>query len=209
MDLVAELTGHRLLAIVRGRDADASYRALVTLAEEGVRLMEVSLSGADAAAVLRRAAGALGPDVRLGAGTVLSVEDARLAADAGVDFVVSPALGPGIEYAAGLGLPCLPGALTPTEVTTAWRAGAPAVKVFPASVFGPSYVRALGDPLPQVPLVPVGGVSIEDMAAYLAAGAIAVGVGSPLLGDAPHGGDLGALRQRVREALDAVAEFRP
>lgn len=208
MDLIAELTANRLLAIVRGRDADASYRAVLTLAEEGIRLMEVSLAGAGGASVLGRAADQLGTEVRLGAGTVLTTEDARLAADAGAQFLVSPALTPGIEHAASLGLPWLPGALTPTEVAAACRAGAPAVKVFPASVFGPSYVRALRDPLPQVPLVPVGGVAIEDMPTYLEAGAVAVGVGSPLLGDAPHGGDLGDLRERVRRALDAVAEFR-
>jgi 2-dehydro-3-deoxyphosphogluconate aldolase/(4S)-4-hydroxy-2-oxoglutarate aldolase len=103
------------------------------------------------------------------------------------------------------GIPVLAGALTPTEVVTAMRLGATAVKLFPASFGGPAYLRALRDPLPGVPVVPVGGVDASLAAEYLAAGAVAVGVGSPLVGDAARGGDLDALRARAVEFL-TVAE---
>lgn len=205
MDLRAELAGRRLMAIVRGRDPEASYRSVMVLAEEGVTMMEVSLSSAEGISVLRRCARSLGPDVLLGAGTVLTGSDVDDAVDAGARFLVSPALGEGMEKGARLGLPILPGALTPTEILSAWRLGAAAVKLFPASVFGPDYVGALRQPLPEVPVVPVGGVGLDDIGRYLSAGAVAVGVGSPLLGDAPHGGDPEALRGRVRRVLEAVA----
>jgi 2-dehydro-3-deoxyphosphogluconate aldolase / (4S)-4-hydroxy-2-oxoglutarate aldolase len=103
-------------------------------------------------------------------------------------------------------VPVVPGALTPSEVAAAWAAGAAAVKVFPVSaVGGPAYLKAVLAPLPEVPLVPTGGVGIDDIAAYLAAGAVAVGIGSPLLGDAGEaGGDLDGLRDRARRAAAAA-----
>lgn len=205
MDLRAELAGRRLMAIVRGRDPEASYRSVMILAEEGVRIMEVSLSSAEGISVIRRCARSLGPDVLLGAGTVLTESDVAESVDAGATFLVSPALGEGMEEGARRGLPILPGALTPTEILSAWQLGPAAVKVFPASVFGPGYVSALREPLPHVPMVPVGGVGLDDIGRYLSAGAVAVGVGSPLLGDAPHGGDPEALRGRIRRVLEAVA----
>ncbi|GAA4700400.1 bifunctional 4-hydroxy-2-oxoglutarate aldolase/2-dehydro-3-deoxy-phosphogluconate aldolase [Phytohabitans rumicis] len=205
MDLRRLLEKHRLVAIVRGRDADAATRSVIALVESGIALVEVSLTTADATAVISRARAALGPEAALGAGTVCTADDARAAADVGASFVVTPGYGPGVEEAARLRLPSLVGALSPTEVISAAAGGAAAVKLFPASVGGPAYLRALRDPFPQVPFVPVGGVDAEAARAYLDAGAIAVGVGSPLLGDAPHGGDLTALRTRVKVFLDAIA----
>ncbi|WP_218041517.1 bifunctional 4-hydroxy-2-oxoglutarate aldolase/2-dehydro-3-deoxy-phosphogluconate aldolase [Acrocarpospora macrocephala] len=196
------LRARRLLAIVRGDDPAAALRSIDVLADEGVTLMEVSLSGAGALTVIRKAAAALGADVRLGAGTVLTARDAVAARDAGATFVVTPGLGDGVAEALRLGLPVLAGALTPTEVIAAVAQGATAVKLFPASSGGVPYLRALRDPFPAVPFVPVGGVGLDSVRDYLAAGAIAVGVGSPLLGDAPSGGDLAALRRRARAALD-------
>ena len=103
-------------------------------------------------------------------------------------------------------LPTLAGVLTPTEIETAVRAGASMVKIFPASLGGPGYLAALRQPYPDVPMVPVGGVGLDDVPAYLARGATAVGVGSPLLRDAADGGDLGALAARAREFVTAAAE---
>ncbi|MEV6984004.1 bifunctional 4-hydroxy-2-oxoglutarate aldolase/2-dehydro-3-deoxy-phosphogluconate aldolase [Sphaerisporangium sp. NPDC051017] len=203
------LRSRRLLAIVRGSDPDAALRAIEVLAEEGVTMMEVSLSGADALTVVRKAAAALGtgaggPGVHLGAGTVLTARDATAARDAGATFIVTPGLGAGVTEAIRLGLPVLAGALTPTEVIAAVEQGAAAVKLFPASAGGVPYLRALRDPFPAVPFVPVGGVGLDSVQEYLEAGAIAVGLGSPLLGDAANGGDLSELRRRVRTALDLV-----
>ncbi|MDQ7903225.1 bifunctional 4-hydroxy-2-oxoglutarate aldolase/2-dehydro-3-deoxy-phosphogluconate aldolase [Phytohabitans sp. ZYX-F-186] len=205
MDLRGLLEQHRLVAIVRGRDADAATRSVVALVEAGVPLVEVSLTTVGAEAVIERARAELGPEVALGAGTVCTAVDAMRAAEAGATFVVTPGYGPGVDEATRLGLPALVGALSPTEVIAATGAGATAVKLFPASVGGPAYLKALRDPFPDVSFVPVGGVDAELARGYLAAGAIAVGVGSPLLGDAPHGGDVAALHERAKRFLDAVA----
>lgn len=193
-----DLTEHRLLAIVRGPDREAALNTVLTLAEEGVRLTEVSLVTAGALEVIREARAALGPGAHLGAGTVVTADDARRAAEAGASFLVTPAVSEAVGAGAALGLPVLAGALTPTEVVAACAAGAAAIKLFPASLGGVRHLRALRDPFPGIPFVPVGGVGPAEAADYLAAGAVAVGVGSPLVGDAAAGGDLDALRARVR-----------
>ena len=199
------LERHRLLAIIRGRDPEAAVRTAEVLVECGVALLEVSLSGADALSVLSRLGRSLPATVRLGAGTVLDAADARAVHDAGASFVVTPALGEGVTTAVELGMPVLAGAMTPTEFLGAVRAGATAVKVFPAGGLGARHVRALGDPFPGVPLVPVGGIGLADVASYLDAGAVGVGVGSPLTGDAPHGGDLADLASRAEAFVAAVS----
>jgi 2-dehydro-3-deoxyphosphogluconate aldolase/(4S)-4-hydroxy-2-oxoglutarate aldolase len=204
MNLLDELRTHRLLAIVRGPDPDAALAAVLTLADSGVALIEVSLTGADALGTIRRARAALGPGFGLGAGTVLTVDDARSAADAGATFLVTPALAPSLGEAGRLGLPVLAGALTPTEVVQAGSGGAAAVKLFPASLGGPDYLGALRDPFPHTAFVPVGGVDADGARRYLDRGAVAVGVGSPLLGDALRGGDPAALRDRAAAFLAAV-----
>ncbi|MGA6161363.1 bifunctional 4-hydroxy-2-oxoglutarate aldolase/2-dehydro-3-deoxy-phosphogluconate aldolase [Amycolatopsis magusensis] len=204
MELRQLLEQHRLMAIVRGRDPEASVRTAGVLVEAGVRLLEVSLTSADALRVLEATASVVGGRAHLGAGTVLSAEDARRARDAGATFAVTPALGEGVTAAVELGMPVLAGAMTPTEVLAAHRAGATAVKLFPAGALGPDYVRALGDPFPGIGLVPVGGVGADQIPAYFEAGALAVGVAGPLAGDAPHGGDLDALRTRAAAFLAAV-----
>lgn len=141
------------------------------------------------------------------AGTVLRAADADAAAAAGASFAVTPAVGEGVTRAIERGMPVLAGALTPTELWQAHLLGATAVKIFPAAQYGPGYVRALRDPFPDVPLVPVGGVDAEHPGEYLRAGAVAVGIGSPLTGDAPHGGGLAALRERARRFREAVAPW--
>jgi 2-dehydro-3-deoxyphosphogluconate aldolase/(4S)-4-hydroxy-2-oxoglutarate aldolase len=205
VNLLDTLRAHRLLAIVRSDDPDAALAAVLTLADSGVMLIEVSFTGTDALGVLRRARAALGADHGLGAGTVLTVDEARQAAAAGAGYLVTPALAPSLAEAGRLGLPVLAGALTPTEVVQADTGGATAVKLFPASLGGPDYLGALRDPFPRTPFVPVGGVNADSARGYLDRGAIAVGVGSPLLGDAARGGDLSALRRRAADFLAAVA----
>ncbi|MFH9729725.1 bifunctional 4-hydroxy-2-oxoglutarate aldolase/2-dehydro-3-deoxy-phosphogluconate aldolase [Streptomyces sp. NPDC017260] len=197
-DFTARLSRDRLAAIVRGRSADAALRTVLTLVEEGVGLVEVSLSTDDACGVIARAARAVGGDAGVGVGTVVARDDLLRAQDAGATWVVTPAGGEVVSAAAQQGLPVLAGALTPTEAAAAMAAGATAVKLFPASLGGPAYLRALKDPFPDMPLVPVGGVDADLAPDYFAAGALAVGVGSPLVGDAAHGGDLDGLRERAR-----------
>ncbi|WP_108988374.1 bifunctional 4-hydroxy-2-oxoglutarate aldolase/2-dehydro-3-deoxy-phosphogluconate aldolase [Streptomyces coelicoflavus] len=210
MDLRATLAAHRLVAIVRGDDADAALRTVLTLAEEGVELIEVSLTGKDALLVIERARAALGPGRPLGAGTVLTADDAVAAHRAGADFAVTPGLGEGVVAAREQGMPVLAGVMTPTDVITARTLGATALKIFPAAqAGGPAYVKALRGPFPHEILVPVGGVDEAAARAHLAAGATAVGVGSPLIGDAADGGSLDALRARARAFRAAVGEVRP
>ncbi|MDG4830146.1 bifunctional 4-hydroxy-2-oxoglutarate aldolase/2-dehydro-3-deoxy-phosphogluconate aldolase [Solwaraspora sp. WMMD1047] len=205
MNLRETLSRHRLLAVVRGDDPDAALRSILTLAEAGITLIEVSLTARDAIGVLVRARAELGPDAPLGAGTVLTEADVVQVEQAGVSFVVLPGLAPAVAECVRLGLPALVGALTPTEVVTASLAGASAVKLFPASLGGVGYLRTLREPFPDVPFVPFGGIDVGLAAEYLAAGALAVGVGGPLLGDAPRGGDLAALRTRAAAFRAAVA----
>ncbi|WP_406438834.1 bifunctional 4-hydroxy-2-oxoglutarate aldolase/2-dehydro-3-deoxy-phosphogluconate aldolase [Streptomyces sp. NBC_01613] len=208
MDLRAALTAHRLVAIVRGDNPAAALRTVLTLAAEGIELIEVSLTGKDALGVIEQARQALGPDRPLGAGTVLTADDARAAHRAGADFAVTPALGEGVGAARELGMPVLAGVLTPTEIVTARGLGAAALKIFPAAeAGGPAYLKALRGPFPHEPFVPVGGVDEAAARGYLAAGAVAVGVGSPLIGDAADGGSVSELRARARAFRAVVAEF--
>ena len=191
----------RLLAIIRGTDSTASVHTAVALVEEGVTYLEVSLNTPDAIDVIAAVRREVGDRASIGAGTVLTGDDAARVADAGGQFLVTPAVTAAVDSGVLLGLPVLAGALTPTEAVSAMDRGATAIKLFPASLGGPAYLSALRDPFPAIPFIPVGGVSAEAAADYLERGAVAVGVGSPLIGDAASGGDVDALRQRAREFL--------
>ena len=206
MHLVESLRRQRLLAIVRGKDPVAALRTVHTLVEEGIVAVEISLTTTDALAVIRLARAELGPDALLGAGTVRSAADAALAVDAGASYLVTLAL---VDGLAPYGVPVLMGALTPSEIEAALARGADAIKLFPGSLGGPGYLRALRDPFPEVPFVPVGGVDAQAARDYLARGALAVGVGSPLVGDAADGGDLDRLRARAAEFRSVAAGEMP
>ncbi|MEV1328010.1 bifunctional 4-hydroxy-2-oxoglutarate aldolase/2-dehydro-3-deoxy-phosphogluconate aldolase [Micromonospora costi] len=208
LDLTAELTDARILAVIRGTSTAGAIAAGAALLEEGVRIVEVALTTPDAPkaiAALRETAPA---GSLVGAGTVLTVADVADVAAAGAQFVVTPAVVESIPEAARRGLPVAAGAFTPTEAYTATRMGASVVKLFPASVGGPGYLKAVRDPFPDIPFVAVGGVGFDDVPRYLAVGAIAVGVGGPLVGDAASGGDVDALRERARTYLEAVSGWR-
>jgi 2-dehydro-3-deoxyphosphogluconate aldolase/(4S)-4-hydroxy-2-oxoglutarate aldolase len=205
-DLLEGIAATRLLAILRGSDSAATVAAALTLIDEGVRYLEVSLNTADALGTIETIVRMAGGRARIGAGTVLTASDAHRVRDAGAEFVVTPAVTEGVDAAVAAGLPVVAGALTPTECVAALARGAVAVKLFPASAGGPEYLSALRDPLPGVPFIPVGGVDANAAAEYLSRGAVAVGVGSPLLGDAVHaGGDLSALRERARRFITTTA----
>ncbi|MFF0370681.1 bifunctional 4-hydroxy-2-oxoglutarate aldolase/2-dehydro-3-deoxy-phosphogluconate aldolase [Micromonospora sp. NPDC005087] len=208
LDLTGELAAARLLGIIRGTDTAASIATGVALLQEGVRIVEVALTTPGALRVIEAIRAAAPVGALVGAGTVLTAADVADVAAAGAHFVVTPAVVDSIPEAVRRGLPVAAGALTPTEAYTAVRMGAAAVKLFPASLGGPAYLRALRDPFPELPLLAVGGVGLAEMPAYLDAGAIAVGVGGPLVGDAASGGDLDALRARARGYLTA-ATHRP
>lgn len=195
---VSELGRAKVMAIIRGSDPAAAEATALALFDEGVRFVEVTLTTPSALDVIARVRAVAGPEVRLGAGTVLSAADVESAVAAGADFVVTPAMAPSVAAAAERAVPCAAGAFTATEAYSAVSAGASVVKLFPASLGGPEYLKALRDPFPDMAFMAVGGVSAEVAPAYLRAGALAVGVGGPLVGDAASGGDLGALRERAR-----------
>ncbi len=203
-----ELTASGLVAIVRGTDGRAAARAALAVMDEGFRYVEIALTTPGALAAIADARAAAPDGCLVGAGTVLTGSDVDDVADAGGQFIVTPALAESIEVGVGAGLPVLAGAFTPTEALQAMSRGATAVKLFPASAGGPAYLKALRDPFPHIPFIAVGGVGLKEAPAFWAAGAVAVGPGGPLIGDAASGGDLGALRARAR-AFVALAAGRP
>lgn len=176
MELVETLRDDRVLVVVRAArvaDADGLAHALL---EHDLRCVEITLTAANALAAISAATAA---GAHVGVGTVLTAEQVREAVDAGARFVVTPAWSADVvETCHELDVPVLPGALTPSEVVRAWRAGAAVVKLFPAGLGGPRYLADLVAPLPDVPLLPSGGVGVENAAAFIAAGAIAVSAGS-------------------------------
>lgn len=203
-EFLTELAQERLLVIIRGADPEAAVATSLVLLRSGIRFLEVSLVTADALGVIAEVARSAPDGAAIGAGTVLTRDDVTRAAEAGARFMVTPAVTESVAESVAVGIPVLAGAFTPTEALTAMWLGAAAVKLFPSALGGPAYLRALREPLPDVPFVPVGGVDVSLAAEYLAVGAIAVGVGSPLVGDAARGGDLDALRARAAAFL-AVA----
>jgi 2-dehydro-3-deoxyphosphogluconate aldolase/(4S)-4-hydroxy-2-oxoglutarate aldolase len=144
----------------------------------------------------------------LGAGTVLTRDDVARVESVGGQFIVTPAVVESLDEAVCRSLPSVVGALSPTEIVTARTRGASVVKLFPASVGGPAYLKAVRDPLPDVPILAVGGVGLEEARAFLQVGALGVGVGGPLVGDAASGGDLDALRARARAFLELVTDLQ-
>jgi 2-dehydro-3-deoxyphosphogluconate aldolase/(4S)-4-hydroxy-2-oxoglutarate aldolase len=200
----------RVVAILRSENAERAEEVVAVLLENGIRSLELTLTTKGALDVMERLASTVPDGTDLGMGTVLTAADVDRAVDSGARFVVSPSVVPAvIEAAARHGIASYPGALTPTEIHTAWSAGASAVKLFPGGALGPAYLKAVRAPLPDVPLVPTGGVDVEAVGTWLDAGAVAVGLGSPLIGDAlTPSGDLDALAERARAVCAAVEARR-
>ncbi len=173
LKMVAELG---LLAVLRAPDPDGARRAIDALVGVGVRGIEVTYSTPDATAVIAAVSKDYGEDVVLGAGTVTTAAQASEAAEAWAGFLVSPGLDDAVVAAMlATGLATMAGALTPTEVMRATRLGVDVVKVFPGSLGGPSYMRSLRGPFPDIPFMPTGEVSVTNVGDWFAAGAVAVG----------------------------------
>ena len=165
----------RVIAVLRGMDPDRVDSVAGVLARSGVRVVEVTMDSPGAVESIQRIAHS---DSIIGAGTIMSIAEAEAAISAGATFLVAPHTDQSVaRWAVELGIPMIPGAFTPTEVMGAWSAGVAAVKVFPASVGGPGLLKALLGPLGGIPLIPTGGITAENAAAFLAAGAVAVGLG--------------------------------
>lgn len=190
-----------IVAIVRVPSLDDADAIIDVLIEAGIEVLEFTLDSPDALRTIERAATRTGSHAAVGAGTVLEVAEVEQAAEAGAAFCVSPDTEPGvIARTVELGLTSIPGAFSPTEIRTALRAGADLVKLFPAGTSGPSHLRALRGPFLDVPFVPTGGIGLDDLASFRAAGATAVGLGSALV---RADGNARALRRRSERAVAA------
>jgi 2-dehydro-3-deoxyphosphogluconate aldolase/(4S)-4-hydroxy-2-oxoglutarate aldolase len=209
--VIQQIKDTGIIPVVRASSADEAMRAIDAIRAGGISVLEITMTVPGAVSVIEKVAARYGAEALVGAGTVLDAETARECISAGANFVVSPALNfEVIDCCSHYGIVVMPGALTPTEVVQAWNAGADLVKVFPANaVGGPSYLKALKAPLPQIDLVPTGGVSLNTAGDFIKAGASALGVGTDLV-------DLKALREgkdsliteRARQFVEIVRTAR-
>ena len=210
-EILTWITGVGIVPVVRASSAEAAIHAVEALHAGGITVAEVTMTVPGAVKALEKLADGLGGKVLLGAGTVLDPETARACMLAGAEFLVSPSLRLSvIQIARRYAKPVFPGALTPTEVLTAWEAGADAVKVFPCgNVGGAKYIKALKGPFPQIEMVPTGGVNLETAADFLKAGACALGVGGELV-DAKSikEGKFEVITERAKQYLAVVAKAR-
>lgn len=200
-----------IVPIVRVSSFEGAIRSVQAIYNGGIRAAEITMTTPGALKALEKLTDEFGDKVVLGAGTVLDPETARACILAGAEFLVTPALKVAtIEVARRYSKVILPGALTPTEVLTAWEAGADMIKVFPCgNVGGPKYIKALKAPLPQVEMVPTGGVNLETTADFLKAGASAVAVGGEMV-DAKtvKEGRFEVIEERARQYLAVIAKAR-
>jgi len=207
LDLPARTAAAKLIVVLRAPDAADYDGVLDVLVDAGIRSVELTLTTPGTLERLPDLLARFGAAADIGVGTVVDGEQLNAAVRAGAHYLVTPIADPELVTAATrAGVPIVPGGLTPTELFGAWRAGAAAVKIFPANVVGAGYLKDLRGPFPGIAAVPSGGVDLAGASAWLAAGAAAVSVGGPLLGDALRGGDLAALRDRAAEFVALCGE---
>lgn len=198
-----------VVAILRGVDPDSVVDVATAIVDGGVTALEVTADSPQPTEMISTLADIF-DDVAVGAGTVLDSETARAVQLAGAEFIITPTVDEGvIETANRYGTPVATGAFTPTEVLTAYEAGADMIKVFPAKSGGPEHVAAIGGPLPQIPLVPTGGVDPSNAGDYIEAGAVAVGAGSAIVSEeAVESEDYPVITGNARAMLEAVETAR-
>ena len=203
MTFLTTLSDLKVVAVIRGSSADHAVAMAQALIRGGVFGIEITYSTPDCCAAIRRVVAAAPAEACVGVGTVMTIAQLVGAAHAGARYAVSPHFDATImAEAKRLGLPMLPGAITPTEIVTAWNAGATCIKLFPGSLVGVDYVKALKGPLPHIPLMPTGGVSLENMHEWFAAGVVAVGMGGNLAKGSPA--EIEAAARAVRTRLNAL-----
>lgn len=199
-----------IVAVVRGESAEPVMKAIDAVMKGGVTIIEVTFTVPGALEIIRQLAKEIPDNVVLGAGTVLDPKTAANAIEAGAQFIVSPSLNLDvIKTVIDAGKAVMPGALTPTEVVTAWQAGADLVKIFPITSMGPGYLKDLHGPLPQVQFIPTGGIDLSNAADYIKAGAAALGVGGSLVDKKlVAAGDWAALTDRAVKFTQIVKQAR-
>lgn len=200
-----------VVPIIRTSSAESAILAIEAVYRGGIRSAEITMTVPGAVKALEKLSDKFGDSMILGAGTVLDPETCRACILAGAQFIVTPALNPAtIALSRRYSKPIFPGALTPTEVVAAWEAGADAVKIFPASAMGGAkYIKALKGPLPQIDMIPTGGVNLDTAADFLKAGACAVAVGSELIDAATiKAGKYEVFEERAKQYLEVVQKAR-
>lgn len=209
--ILSFITGIGIVPVVRTSSAEAAIKAIEAIYKGGIRSAEITMTVPGAIRALEKVADQFGDKIMLGAGTVLDPETARVCMLAGAQFFVTPSLNLStIEMAKRYSKVICPGALTPTEVVTAWEAGADIVKIFPCgNVGGPKYIKALRGPFPHIEMIPTGGVNLDTAGEFLKAGACAVAVGGELV-DAKtiHENRFDVIEERARQYLAVIAKAR-
>lgn len=210
LNILNQIAQVGVIAIMRARSSDQLMAAADAICAGGVNVIEVTMTTPGALDVVQKAVQRYGNAVLFGAGTVLDPETARQAILAGAQFIVCPTFKrETVALCKRYSVPVMPGAYTPTEILTAWEAGADMVKVFPADTLGPAFIKAVKAPLPQVKLVPTGGVSLANIADFFRAGVEAVGVGGELVSNALlEARDFKTLTERAHHFVAAVQQVR-
>ncbi|HSP90382.1 MAG TPA: bifunctional 4-hydroxy-2-oxoglutarate aldolase/2-dehydro-3-deoxy-phosphogluconate aldolase [Vicinamibacterales bacterium] len=209
-DTVRRIEACGVVAVIRLQDGSRLRAVVEALAQGGITALEVTMTVPRAIELIGEIAPTLPPGFLIGAGTVVDAETARAAVAAGARFIVGPVFRPAvIEAAHAAGAAAMPGCFSPTEILAAWDSGADVVKVFPATALGPAYFKDLRGPLPQVKLMPTGGVSLENAGEWIKAGAVAIGVGGALVDPRlVAAGQYAAITERARRFIERVKTAR-
>jgi 2-dehydro-3-deoxyphosphogluconate aldolase/(4S)-4-hydroxy-2-oxoglutarate aldolase len=211
MNLLDQIKENGIVAVIRGAAPESILPIARALKKGGVRTLEITVETPKVLTLIENVSEEMGDEVIVGAGTVLDPETARAAIMAGARFIFSPTVNPEtIKMAKRYGVVSIPGALTPTEILTAYENGADLIKVFPANVFGPRYIKDIHGPMPHIPLMPTGGLDTDNVGEYIKAGAVAAGIGSSLVNtkktiDAAY---LEELEKKAAQFVSAVQEAR-
>ncbi len=207
---VSSIEAGGVVAVIRLQDSNKLRGVVDALAAGGVRALEVTMTVPGAIRLIEEIAPTLPGEFQLGAGTVLDTETARLAILAGARYIVAPVFRPEVvQMCHRYDVAAMPGCFTPTEILAAWETGADVVKVFPATALGPGYFKDVRGPLPQVKLMPTGGVSLENAGTWIKAGAVAIGVGTAMVdARAVAAGDWAAITAKAKAFVEAVAAAR-
>lgn len=204
MDILRSIYENKLVAVIRGAKGEEIISIAKALHEGGVHILEITAETPGVMSLIERLSSEFGDEVTVGAGTVLDAETARAAIMSGARFIFSPTVNvETIRMAKRYGVVSIPGAMTPTEILTAYEHGADLIKVFPANIMGPRYLKDVHGPLPHIPLMPTGGVSLDNIQEYFKNGAVAAGLGSALV-DTKKAMDSTALK----EITEKASQFR-
>ncbi|MHB9026248.1 MAG: bifunctional 4-hydroxy-2-oxoglutarate aldolase/2-dehydro-3-deoxy-phosphogluconate aldolase [Armatimonadota bacterium] len=209
-EVLAGIQACGVVAVIRADSGEEAVRAVAAVRDGGVKAIEVTFTVPNAEKIIAQLSKELGDSVYLGAGTVTSIEQAKMAMEAGAEYLISPGFDADVvQYALAQGVPFMPGILTPSEILAAKKVGVEVFKVFPASRMGPAFIKDLRAPFPGIKLVPTGGVDVGNAADYIKAGAFALGVGGKLVDKAAiKAGNWQALTDTAKELLRVVEEAR-